>query len=220
MARAAAADRQALQDLGDQHEEDDDSGDEEVAGGRPPPTMAMVIDSSIVMRSLKMSSNGRLEDRPAPDRETERADHAECGKGLPNVEPHCSGSGGDQADANGLGPCECVVVPILMITIMRMRVRPAAHVTRPVRSIIRLVQRSGWFLHGGPAVLQSQGSKLLRHAGPLRRVPGNQSVPRWLQRAGLTQSGSAAFRAKVPQDQLPTGDFSSNLPSVQILFAP
>jgi hypothetical protein len=97
---APAVDRHALQYFSDQHEQgDDERGEELPDGGR-----CQDRDRHRQLHchaSLDDVVEGLFEDRPAPDRETERADHAERRIRLPDAKPHGGGCNNDNADANG-----------------------------------------------------------------------------------------------------------------------
>ena len=113
---APTTDRHALQHLGDQHKQgDDESGEQLPDGGRSHDRdchrqLHRHAPFDDVLKRL-------LEDRPAPNREAERTDHAKRRKGLPDTKPHGSGGDRDNADASGFGPFERVVVPVLMIVV-------------------------------------------------------------------------------------------------------
>ena len=71
-----------------------------------PATMAMVIDSSIVMRRLMMFSTASLKIGQPPISEADDADDADRRKRLPDPEPHGRSHDGHKGNTGGFEPLE------------------------------------------------------------------------------------------------------------------
>ena len=101
-------------------------------------TMAIVMESSIVMRRSRMFSKASLRMGQPPTSEARDADHAHRRERLPKLEPHRHCGKRDEGNAGRFGPVEAMamIVAILMVVVMIVAV---VIVLRP----ISLVQYAG-----------------------------------------------------------------------------
>ena len=83
-------------------------------------TMAIVMESSIVMRRSRMFSKVSLRIGQPPTRRPTDADHAHCGERLPKLEPDCPRGERYEDYPGRFGPVEAMamIVTILMVIVM------------------------------------------------------------------------------------------------------